>query len=202
VSEPALKIDFVGGAVGHRFRQGEGRKQPLPRAAGFAPGYTPRVVDATAGLGRAAFQLAALGAEVTLVERSPIVHGLLAQAMVEASAEGGELAETMGRMTLVHAVSQDWLAALPDGDRPDVVLVDPMHPPRAKSALVKQELRQLRDLVGADEDALVLMQAALGAARKRVVLTWPLRAAPMEGLRLASHQITTGTLRFDVFVTG
>lgn len=198
----APRIDFVDGAVGHRFRQGEGRRQPLPRAAGFAPGVTPTVIDATAGLGRSALQLAGLGASVTLIERSAPVHALLEDAMARAQAEGGDLAAAMARMTLIHADARHYLADLAPDARPDVVLVDPMHPPRAKTALVKQELRLLRDLVGPDPDALELMQAALGAARRRVVLTWPLRAPPMAGLRNPSHSVRTGTLRFDVFVTG
>ena len=73
MSDPAdlareLTIDFVGGAVGHRHRFGGGRGQDLPRAAGFVKGVTPSVVDATAGLGRDAFLLASLGAQVTLIE--------------------------------------------------------------------------------------------------------------------------------------
>ena len=84
----------------------------------------------------------------------------------------------------------------------DVVLVDPMHPPRGNTALVKQEMRALRALVGADPDALELMQAALNSARKRVVLKWPIKAAPLEGLRAASHRIVGKTTRYDVFVVG
>lgn len=65
-----LVVDFVGGAVGHRFRSGEGRGQALAKAAGLVSGITPDIVDATAGLGRDAFLLAALGAKITLIERS------------------------------------------------------------------------------------------------------------------------------------
>ena len=61
-------------------------------------------------------------------------------------------------------------------------------------------MRILRDLVGADPDALDLMQAALAAARKRVVLKWPVKAAPLEGLRAPSHRIVGKTTRYDVFV--
>jgi 16S rRNA (guanine1516-N2)-methyltransferase len=53
-----LACDFVGGAVGHRLRFGGGRGQALPRAVGMKGGHTPRIVDATAGLGRDAFLLA------------------------------------------------------------------------------------------------------------------------------------------------
>jgi 16S rRNA (guanine1516-N2)-methyltransferase len=87
-----LIVDFVGGAVGHRLRSGEGRKQDLARAIGFAGGINPDVVDATAGLGRDAFFLASLGARVTLIERSPVMHALLADGIEKAREAGGRYA--------------------------------------------------------------------------------------------------------------
>jgi len=44
------------------------------------------------------------------------------------------------------------------------------------------------------------MQVALECAENRVVLKWPLRAAPMAGLRKPSHQILGKSTRYDVFV--
>ena len=85
-------FDFVNGAVGYRFRSGASRKDALARAAGFGKGIVPTIVDATAGLGRDAFMLACLGAQVTLLERSPEVHGLLRDALARAGAESAELA--------------------------------------------------------------------------------------------------------------
>lgn len=191
-----LIVDFVGGAVGHRFRSGEGRGQPLAKAAGFSSSVTPEIVDATAGLGRDAFFLASLGARVTLIERSPTMHALLAEGMERARAQGGRHAETIARMTLIHGDSRSLLPQL----NPQVVLVDPMHPPRHNTALVKKEMRLIRDMVGTDPDALQLMHAALEAAQGRVVLKWPLRAEPMPGIRKPSHQITGKSTRYDVFV--
>jgi 16S rRNA (guanine1516-N2)-methyltransferase len=192
----ALVVDFVGGATGHRFRAGEGRGQALPKAVGFAPGITPEIVDATAGLGRDAFLLASLGARVTLIERSPKMHDLLAQGMERARAEGGRLSETIARMTLLEGDSCSLLPQL----NPQVVLVDPMHPPRHNSALVKKEMRLIREIVGTDDDASNLMLAALEAARNRVVLKWPLRGKPMPSLPKPSHQILGKSTRYDVFV--
>ncbi len=192
-----LVIDFVGGAVGHRLRANEGRGLPLLKAIGLKKGVVPSVVDATAGLGRDAFLMASHGVDVTLIERSPVLYARLAEAMARAAAEGGVYAEIIARMTLLHGNS---IALLPTLS-PDVVLVDPMHPPRHNSALVKKEMRLLRDIVGADDDQLQLMTAALAAARKRVVLKWPQKAAPMPGLRTPSHQITGKNTRYDVFMT-
>jgi len=191
-----LIVDFVGGAVGHRFRSGEGRKQDLPKAVGFSSGTIPDVVDATAGLGRDAFLLASLGARVTLIERSATMHALLLEGLERARAEGGRIAETVSRMTLVHG---DSCVLLPQMN-PQVILIDPMHPPRDKTALVKKEMRLIRDIVGTDADSVQLMQVALEAAQNRVVLKWPLRAEPMAGVRKPSHQILGKSTRYDVFV--
>ena len=56
-------------------------------------------------------------------------------------------------------------------------------------------------MVGPDTDALELMQAALATDCRRVVMKWPLRAAPLAGLRPPSHSITGKTVRYDVFMT-
>lgn len=191
---PELEIDFTSGAVAHRLRFGGGRGQDLPKAVGLKKGACPHVVDATAGLGRDAFLLASLGARVTLIERSAHMHGLLEAALERA--RGSEVADIVARMELLHGDAIDLLPGL----SPDVVLVDPMHPPRGNSALVKQEMRQLREIVGEDPDALALMQVALASAQKRVVLKWPRKAAALAGLPAASHQILGKSTRYDVWM--
>jgi 16S rRNA (guanine1516-N2)-methyltransferase len=193
-----LICDFTGGAVAHRFRFGGGRGQALPKAVGMKSGKIPMVVDATAGLGRDAFLLASLGAQVILIERSPDMHKLLAEGLARARKTGGEVADVISRMTLLHGDARDLLSTL----SPEVVLVDPMHPPRKKSALVKNEMRLIREITGTDGDSVELMTAALATASKRVVLKWPLRADPMEGICPASHQIVGKTTRYDVFMVG
>ncbi|NOX73158.1 MAG: class I SAM-dependent methyltransferase [Alphaproteobacteria bacterium] len=197
VEDTPLKADFTSGAVVHRLRFGGGRGQALPRAIGLKNGKTPDVVDATAGLGRDGFLLASLGAKVTLIERSDHMHRLLAEGLAQARDAGGEVAEIVARISLLHGDAKDLLPGL----TPEVVLVDPMHPPRHNSALVKKELRQIRDIVGTDDDALALMQAALGCARNRVVLKWPQKADAMTGLRMPSHRINGKSTRYDVFMT-
>lgn len=194
--QPGLICDFVGGAVGHRFRFGGGRGQALPKAVGMKGGKTPDIVDATAGLGRDAFLLASLGAEVTLIERSSAIHRLLEEGLDRAHQAGGDVREVIDRMTLLFGDARDLLPTL----SPEVVLIDPMHPPRKNSALVKNEMRLIREIVGTDEDSTELMHVALSAARKRVVLKWPLRAPFMGGIRVPSHQITGKSTRYDVFM--
>ena len=195
--QSVLKCDFLQGAVNHRLRFGGGRGQHLPKAVGMKGGQSPTIIDATAGLGRDAFLLASLGSQVTLIERSDIIHELLAAGMDAARQAGGQHKDIMDRMTLIHG---DSITLLPHMQA-DVVLVDPMHPPRQKSALVKAEMRAIRDIVGVDEDQQLLVETALAMATKRVVLKWPAKAAPLTGLRPASHQIIGKSIRYDVFMT-
>jgi 16S rRNA (guanine1516-N2)-methyltransferase len=99
-------------------------------------------------------------------------------------------------MTLIHGDSIELLPSL----NPEIVLIDPMHPPRKKSALVKGELREIRQIVGSDSDQLTLIQTALAIASKRVVLKWPAQASALEGVKPCSHQIIGKSIRFDVFM--
>ena len=193
-----LRVDFVSGAVAHRLRFGGGRGQALAKAMGLRSGQTPMVVDATAGLGRDSFLLASLGAQVTMIERSEKMHGLLVQGMKRAAQEGSEFREIIGRMTLLKGDAKDLLL----GMSAEVILIDPMHPPRTNSALVKRELRQVREIVGTDEDAADLVRVALQNALSRVVLKWPAKADPITGIQPCSHQIVGKSTRYDVFMLG
>ncbi|MCJ8322477.1 MAG: class I SAM-dependent methyltransferase [Rhizobiales bacterium] len=191
-----LIVDFVGGAVGHRLKYGGGRGQALPKAIGLKKGIMPNVVDATAGLGRDAFLLASLGAHVTLIERSAQMHEYLSLGMQKAAAENEQFAAIMARMKLLFGDAKALIPTL----SPEIILVDPMHPPRKNSALVKKEMRLIRDIVGTDADSVELMQIALKYASKRVVLKWPQKADPMPNIRAASHQIPGKSTRYDVFM--
>lgn len=194
--EAELNIDFVTGAVGHRLRFGGGRGQDLAKAMGLRAGKTPMIVDATAGLGRDSFLLASLGAQVILIERSEKMQALLVEGMNRAENEGGEFREIIGRMSLMKGDAKDLIPELSG----EAILIDPMHPPRQKSALVKRELRQVREIVGTDDDAADLVRIALAHAQNRVVLKWPAKADPIDGLKACTHQILGKTTRYDVFM--
>ncbi len=189
-------VDFLGGAVGHRHRSGAGRGHALVRAVGLKPGKPLAIVDATAGLGRDAFLLASLGADVTLVERAAPVHALLVAAIAALAAASLEHAAIAARMRLVDGDAREILPDL----AADVVTVDPMHPARLGSALVKAEMRRLRALVGDDPDSAALIGAALASRAPRVVLKWPLRAPCPAGIPTPSHSLQGRTVRYDVFV--
>lgn len=194
----AVFADFVDGAARHRREQGGGRGQPVARAIGLKGGQAlPAIVDATAGLGRDAFVLASLGCEVRLVERSPVAAALLHDALDRASTAPEVMAIT-ARMRLVHANAIDWLAALDEAERPDVVYLDPMFPDTGKSAAAKKDMQAFQSVIGDDLDSGALLAAALSAARARVVVKRPRLGETIAG-RQPSGQIVGKSTRFDLY---
>jgi len=173
--------DFVSGAVAHRRKFGGGKGQMIAKAVGVKGSVRPTVADVTAGLGKDSFVLATLGCEVTLVERSPIIHALLQDGLQRASADA-EVADIADRMSLLHSDSISWLNQLTEsGERPQVVYVDPMFPHRDKSSQVKKEMKLFQPIVGDDSDASALLEAALAAAQNRVVVKRPRKAPCIDG---------------------
>lgn len=195
-----LKVDFVGGKAGHRRRFGGGRGQLVAKACGLAKGVTPWVVDATAGLGRDAFVLASLGANVLMIERVAAIAALLEDGLARAASDA-TTAEIASRMTLVYgdAASQLPMLVAHHAFPPQVIHLDPMFPARDKSALVKKEMRLFRDLAGDDDDASRLLEAALDVASHRVVVKRPRKAPPIAG-PAPGHIIEGKTSRYDLYV--
>lgn len=191
-------VDFTDGKSDFR-RASMGKQQALPKAAGLKSGHHPIVVDATAGLGRDAFVLAALGCRVTLLERSPVFAALLEDGLARARLNL-KTAPVVERMHLVHSDSNVYLRQIAETDRPDVVYLDPMYPHRTKSALVKKEMRFARAVVGDDEEAPVLLATALETARERVVVKRPRSAGPLDGPK-PTVAIESKNTRYDVYVT-
>jgi 16S rRNA (guanine1516-N2)-methyltransferase len=195
-----IHVDFVGGALGHRRRFGGGRGQPLARAAGIKPHFSPTVCDATAGLGRDGFVLASLGCPVTLCERSAIVAALLQDALRRASADKEIGGWVRSRLRLVHGDSCQLLQSLSKEQQPDVIYLDPMYPPGKKHAMVKKEIRALREMLGADQGSKALLEIALHAARRRVVVKRPRRAEWLHDNK-PDTCIESKKTRYDIYVT-
>lgn len=189
-------VDFVSGAMAHRRRFGGGRGEAVAKAVGVKGDYLPDVIDATAGLGRDAFVLAAIGCHVRMLERHPVVAALLDDGLQRGYQDaeiGGWLRE---RLTLLHVSS---LTALSDiTPQPDVVYLDPMYPHRQKSAMVKKEMRVFQSLVGADVDADALLEPARRLAKKRIVVKRPDYAPPLAGVATQSA-VVTKSHRFDIY---
>jgi len=196
-AEGPLFVDFIGGAVDYRRRQTTSRKEAIARAVGLKSGARPVVLDITAGLGRDSFILASLGCTVQMVERSPVVAALLADALARAKEEP-MLAEIMARISLMVGDSLEILRTW-QHERPEVIYIDPMYPHRSKSALVKKEMRLIRLLVGDDEDSDQLLAAARAIATRRVVVKRPRLAPALLGTE-PNFTIGGKNSRFDVYL--
>jgi 16S rRNA (guanine1516-N2)-methyltransferase len=192
-----LKCSFIEGPILHRLKYGKGRGQNLAKAVGFKFNKNRTIIDATAGLGYDAFILASLGANVTLIERSEKIYGLLKAAISEAQLYGGEISKIVNRMNLLFGDSKDILPNI----APEVILIDTMYKDRKKSALVKNDMRLVREVVGSDSDHVELINVALNNASKRVVIKQPRYAETLDNIKGCSHQILGKTIRYDVYVT-
>lgn len=189
-------VDFVGGAMAHRRKFGGGHGEAVAKAVGIKSGYLPDVVDATAGLGRDAFVLAAVGCRVRMLERNPVVAALLDDSLARGYADAEIGPWLRERLTLLHASS---LTALTDiTPRPQVVYLDPMFPHKQKSALVKKEMRVFQSLVGPDLDADSLLEPARMLATKRIVVKRPDYAPPLADVATPNAVVTKGH-RFDIY---
>jgi 16S rRNA (guanine1516-N2)-methyltransferase len=190
----AVYVDFVHGALGYSRRVGGSRL--LFRAIGSVA-RAPNVIDATAGLGRDAFLLACKGHTVTAIERSPIIAALLQDGIKRALSDSDLREFLHARLRLVQADARVFLKDLPVEQAPDVVYLDPMFPPRTKSAMVKKEAIVLRAVVGGDEDAAELLEAARAVARRHVVVKRMRHAPPIApGVARTYEGKTT---RYDVY---
>ena len=177
-----------------RIRRGNLASEHLVRAVKIKGIAEPLVVDATAGLGEDAFLLAAAGCRVLLFERDPVIAALLRDALERAKADP-ETAPIASRLTLRP---EDSIPVLPTLS-PDVVLLDPMFPERKKTALVKKKFQLLHLLEKPCEDERALLDAALAARPKRIVIKRPAKGPFLAGVK-PSYSLDGSAVRFDCIV--
>jgi 16S rRNA (guanine1516-N2)-methyltransferase len=193
-----VRADFADAALLHRLRGAGPRREDVARALGVPERRGLRVVDATAGWGRDSAVLAALGCEVTMIERHPVVAMLLEDALERAARDAHAVVrEIAARLRLLRGDAREIFAAW-HAAPPDAILLDPMFPGRTGSAAVRKEMRFFQEMVGADADAPALLAAALGLAVHRVVVKRPRQAPPLDGPR-PGYAITGRSTRFDVY---
>jgi 16S rRNA (guanine1516-N2)-methyltransferase len=191
-----LIIDFVQGRLAYRHRKATVANEALARAVGIKRDHRPTVLDATAGLGRDASILAALGCQVQMLERHPVVAALLHDGLQRAyhdKKNGVWLSERL-RLLGVGSLGSKKLGLM----EAEVVYLDPMFPAHPHQALVKKEMQILQQLVGLDRDADQLLASAATLASRRVVVKRPAGAPPLAGVK-PSAQITTPQGRFDLY---
>lgn len=195
-----LFIDFDAAAQLYR-REQAGIRQDIAKAVGCKSDYRPRILDATAGLATDASILAYLGCTVDLLEQNIVVYALLEDGLRRAqiSMQAATQLVCQNLCLLPRQSSLDFLGQ--NTTDYDVVYLDPMFPERQKSAKVKKAMQYLHDVAGIAEEEveLQLLQLALSAAKKRVVVKRP-RLAPYLADMKPSHQLVGKTIRYDVYV--
>ena len=189
-----IRGDFA--RLAKRMAPGNLGRELVVRAAKVKGADQPFVIDATAGLGEDSFLLAAAGFTVQLYERDPIIAAMLADARARAVHDPA-LAAAASRMHLVEGDSIAALSSLPEP--PDVVLLDPMFPAKQKSARVKKKLQALQQLERPCEDEDALLNAALAAHPRKVVVKRPLKGPYLAG-RKPSYSLSGKAIRYDCIV--
>lgn len=171
-------------------RHSEGKKQGLIRACKPSPGV--KIFDTTAGWGRDAAVLASFGAEVLMIERHPVMGCLLRDALQRQTSQDAEQLN----LSLCISDAYTYLSNLKPNEYPDIIYIDPMHPERSKSALVKKDMQALQFMIGPDQDSLELVKMAISRVKQRVIVKWPQKVA---GLLKTNNSIENKTVRFDIY---
>jgi len=191
-----MRVDFTDPRLLYRLQHLQGTNELIAKAVGLKKTGPCRVFDTTAGLGKEAFLLAALGCEVTLFERHPTISALLNQGLIEAK-QHADLAPIITRMQLIPMCAITYLQNNPSVS-PEVIYCDPMFAHRTKSALVKKEMQYLQEVVGPDEDANELIAICFERAQHRVVVKRP-RLSPFL-IRKPDVIYQGRSHRFDVYI--
>lgn len=189
-------IDFSNKKLLYRKNNSSSRKEAIARAVGLKHNQPIEILDATAGMGEDSFILAALGANMTMLERNPLIHLMLEDAL-ERARSNINLTKIISRMRLIN---HDTITFLNNTEiQADVIYMDPMFPDKNKSALNKKEMRLFRILAGDDSDIGLLFTNALTHAKKRVVVKRPLRAPYVNDIK-PHFDILGKSSRFDVYI--
>ena len=190
-----LCVDFSDAKLNRRANSSI-RSQNIAKALGIKGSQRPVVLDATAGLGKDAFLIASLGCEVSLLERSAVIHALLADGLARTGYYGEEIDAILGRMKLHFG---DLLEFVADSQKFDVVYLDPMFPERRKSAKVKKDMAALQQLLGHQTDGAELLDCAKLLAKKRVVVKRA-KLSPHLGSGKPDIEFKGSSSRYDVYI--
>lgn len=204
----SLCLDFTSGKTRHRVNEAGQGAQSLGKALGLSAfrkkhGYLPSIIDATGGLGQDAWAMSSLGCKVIVLERHPIVHALLANALERAS-EDESSGEIASRITISNTDAVIWLGDKNNSDLAQAIYLDPMYPARKQKADSKKGMQFLHALLGppdTDESA-HLLQCALAYQAFRVVVKRPKGAQNLAGTEQWTGQrtsIQSANTRYDVY---
>ncbi len=163
-------------------RQNSGKENLLKAVGKFSEHIT--IYDLTAGLGRDTVILARHGFKVRAFEKNPVLFALLQKAHQELLAS--KYQEIAKKITLINQDSLEFLAKHQPGET-EIFYIDAMFPERKKSALVKKDMQFLQQLVGDNDNAAELLQAAQPFGK--TILKRPKTAPPLS----SPHHIVKGS---------
>ncbi len=190
----SLRVDFTTFKNLHRVKNPH--KELLIRAIKIRKKIPATVVDATGGLGRDAFLLAAAGCRVDIFERNCFIGALLADGLRRAALHP-QTARVCNRIRLHIQNTVRHIGEL--STPPEVVYLDPMFPERDKSAKVKQNLRTLRYIEGDQGEEQELLAAVWTIKPRKIVVKRPLKSPPLCELP-PTYTIKGKAVRFDIYI--
>ncbi len=189
-----VQVNFTKGAWTRRLKRV--RSERLIKAMGSKTPLGTEILDATGGLGRDSFLLAAAGFQVQVVERNPILAALLVDGLHRAV----DREETKAICSRIQCIQEDALDYLTrDGSAPEIIYLDPMFPKTKSRAKVKKELQIIQQVVGEDHDIADLFTLALQAASKRVVVKRP-KSGPWLNQLPPAYSLLGKAVRFDIYL--
>ena len=197
-----IKVDFLRGKNNHRRLYSTSYRSDIARAFAISSKNKPRILDCTAGFGSDAFSLASLGCEVKLIERNPLIYALLhdgIQRMEMAICSDEQLKKCIN----ISCRFGDSICYLnqSSGDQSffDAIYLDPMFPPKSKSAKSKKEMQAVQNITDSEDDYDKLLSGALESRVKRIVIKRPIKGSFLSGIS-PSFSIKARSIRYDVFI--
>jgi len=194
---PLIQVDFVNGRAAHRRRYGGGKQQTLARAIGAHKRSSLNVWDGTAGFGRDAWVLACLGCQLSLWESQPWIAALLADGLQRAQ-QHPDTAEIAKQICFYPQDSSTYWQQHPQ-NQADVIYLDPMYPPRQKSAAVKKDMALLHLLHAPHQDQASQLLSIARQYAKRVVVKRPRHAEYFEA-QTPQQSLFGKHTRYDLYL--
>lgn len=180
-----FSINFIENKQNYAKKKASIKTELMSKAMG-AGKYGMNILDLSAGLGIDAVFMAQLGYNVTALERNPLIYLALNEA-IQHCADWS--------LKFEFADAREYLKS--NKAAADVIYFDPMFPEKTKSALPRQEMVFFRNLVGRDEDAVKVLEAAIQAKGiKRVAVKRPISAP---ALIKPMSSIKGKLVRFDLY---
>lgn len=185
-----------------RRRRAESLKsQNLGKALGLKRIANPSVLDATAGLGTDSLLMAAAGCRLMMMERNPVVHALLADGMLRAQSGEAEIKNIVSHMNLICGDFLEYEFDGKDGNagKYDIVYLDPMFQGKKNSARAGKSMYLLQQLILDHSDEELMLEKALGIAKKRVVVKRA-RLTKLAGNKKPDISFSGSSNRYDVYL--